>query len=40
MKNTDGVLQAIRCFIVDYEKHKIHTPQSPLFRGESKNTTI
>ena len=35
MKNTDGVLQVIRCFIADYKKQKIHTPQSPLFRGES-----
>ena len=26
MKNTDGVLQVIRCFIEDYEKQKIHTP--------------
>ncbi|MDO8141869.1 MAG: DUF559 domain-containing protein [Candidatus Brocadiales bacterium] len=26
MKNTDGVLQEIRCFIEDYEKQKIHTP--------------
>ena len=39
MKNTDGVLQLIRCFIEDYEKQKIHTPnrstersrRSPLF---------
>ena len=26
MKNTDGVLQVIRCFIEDYEKRKLHTP--------------
>ena len=26
MKNTDGVLQVIRCFIEDCEKQKIHTP--------------
>ncbi len=26
MKNMDGVLQVIRCFIEDYEKQKIHTP--------------
>jgi very-short-patch-repair endonuclease len=26
MKNTDGVLQVIRCFIEDYEKQKTHTP--------------
>ena len=26
MKNTDGVLQVIRCFIADYEKRKKHTP--------------
>ena len=26
MKNTDGVLQAIRCFIEDYETQKKHTP--------------
>ncbi len=26
MKNTDGVLQVIRCFIEDCEKRKIHTP--------------
>ena len=31
MKNTDGVLQVIRCFIVDYEKQKIHTPYIPSF---------
>jgi very-short-patch-repair endonuclease len=26
MKNTEGVLQVIQCFIEDYEKRKIHTP--------------
>ncbi len=26
MKNMDGVLQVIRCFIEDYEKRKKHTP--------------
>ncbi len=26
MKNTDGVLQVIRCFIEDCEKQKLHTP--------------
>ena len=31
MKNTDGVLQVIRCFIEDYEKRKLHTPDPILF---------
>ena len=31
MKNTDGVLQVIRCFIEDYEKRKEHTPLIPSF---------
>jgi len=26
IKNMDGVLHVIRCFIEDYEKQKIHTP--------------
>jgi very-short-patch-repair endonuclease len=26
MKNMEGVLQAIRCFIEDYERQKKHTP--------------
>ena len=33
MKNTDGVLQVIRCFIEDCEKQR-NTPPTPLFRGE------
>ena len=34
MKNTEGVLHVIRCFIEDYEKRKLHTPKSPLDRGD------
>ena len=26
MKNTEGVLHVIRCFIEDYKKRKLHTP--------------
>ena len=33
MKNADGVLQVIRCFIADYEKQKLH-PLNPLLKGK------